>query len=232
MIGVKFDSKHSYDDFGLILSSKSVPLPKPKTESVTVPGSDGELDLSTALTDGEVKFNNRTLTFKFSLLTKSRTWEGIKSAISNYLHGKKMKIILDVDKAFYYVGRCTVDPFSESKKGATMTIKVDAEPYKYDIQDSTEDWVWDSFNFETGIIYNLKEISVTPSTEIIIPSRRMKVVPVITVSSAMDVVFNGVTYGLSEGDNRVLSIIFSEGENKLTFSGTGTVTIKFRGGSL
>ena len=40
MIGVKFDSKHSYDDFGLILSSKSVPLPKPKTESVTVPGSE------------------------------------------------------------------------------------------------------------------------------------------------------------------------------------------------
>ena len=232
MIGVKFDSKHSYDDFGLILSSKSVPLPKPKTESVTVPGSDGELDLSTALTDGEVKFNNRTLTFKFSLLTKSRTWEGIKSAISNYLHGKKMKIILDADKAFYYVGRCTVDPFSESKKGATMTIKVDAEPYKYDIQDSTEDWVWDSFNFETGIIYNLKEISVTPSTEITIPSRRMKVVPVITVSAAMDVVFNGVTYGLSEGDNRVLNIILSEGENKLTFNGTGTVTIKFRGGSL
>ena len=60
----------------------------------------------------------------------------------------------------------------------------------------------------------------------------MKVVPVITVSSAMDVVFNGVTYGLSEGDNRVLNIILSEGENKLTFNGTGTVTIKFRGGSL
>ena len=143
-----------------------------------------------------------------------------------------MKIILDADKAFYYVGRCTVDPFSESKKGATMTIKVDAEPYKYDIQDSTEDWVWDSFNFETGIIYNLKEISVTPSTEITIPSRRMKVVPVITTSAAMDVVFNGVYYSLEQGDNRILNIIFSEGENKLTFKGTGVVTIRFRGGSL
>lgn len=232
MIGVKFNDKHSYDDFGLILSSKSIPLPKPKTESVTVPGSDGELDLSTALTDGEVKFNNRTLTFKFSLLTKSRTWEGIKSAVSNYLHGKKMNVILDTDKAFYYVGRCTVDPFSESKKGATLTIKVNADPYKYDILDSTEEWEWDSFNFETGIIYNLNEISVTPNTEITIPSRRMKVVPVITTSAAMDVVFNGVYYSLEQGDNRILNIIFSEGENKLTFKGTGVVTIRFRGGSL
>ena len=232
MIGVKFDTKHSYDDFGMVLSSKSIPLPKPKTESVTVPGSDGELDLSTALTDGEIKFDNRTLTFKFTLLTKSRTWEGIKSSISNYLHGKKMKVILDNDKAFYYIGRCTVDPFTESKKGASLTIKVDAEPYKYDIQDSTENWIWDSFNFETGIIYKLKEISVTPSTEIVIPSRRMKVVPVITTDTPMDVVFNGVTYRLSEGDNRILNIIFSEGENTLTFNGTGTITIKFRGGSL
>lgn len=232
MIGVKFGNKHSYDDFNLILSSKSIPLPKPKTERVTIPGADGELDLSTALTNGEIKFDNRTLTFKFSLLTKSRTWEGIKSTVSNYLHGKKMNIILDTDKAFYYVGRCTVDPFSEAKKGATLTVKVSAEPYKYDLFDSTEEWEWDSFNFETGIIYNLNEISVTPNTEIIIPSRRMKVVPVITTSAVMDVIFNGVTYGLLVGDNRNLNIIFSEGENRLKFMGTGVVTIKFRGGSL
>lgn len=232
MIGVKFDEKHSYDDFGLVLSSKSIPLPKPKTESVAIPGADGQLDLSTALTDGEVKFNNRTLTFKFSLLTKSRTWEGVKSAVSNYLHGRKLQVVLDSDKAFYYVGRCTVDPFTESKKGATLTIKVDAEPYKYDILDSTEEWEWDSFNFETGIIYNLNAVSVTPSTVITVPSRRMKVVPVITTSAAMDVMFKGVRYGLQQGDNRILNIMFSEGENELTFMGTGVVTIRFRGGSL
>ena len=35
-----------------------------------------------------------------------------------------------------------------------------ADPYKYNVADSTEDWLWDSFDFETGIIDEGTEITV------------------------------------------------------------------------
>ena len=47
--GVTFGIKHSYEDFGLILSSKEIGLPTPKTESVSVIGRNGNLDLTDAL---------------------------------------------------------------------------------------------------------------------------------------------------------------------------------------
>ena len=215
MIGVKFGTKHSFRDFGLILTSKTVSFPKPKTESVTIPGADGQLDLSTALTDGDVKYDNRSLTFKFSVINPQKNWETVKSTLANYLHGQKMNVILDVDKGFYYVGRCTLDSWSESKKLGTLTVKVDAEPYKYSVLESTDD-----------------DITVSGTKVVTVRSMRMKVVPTITVSANMDVRFKGVQYGLTAGENRNLNIILSEGDNELTFIGTGTVSINFRGGSL
>lgn len=73
MIGVMFGNKHSYRDFGLILSSKTIPLPKPKTDLINVPGADGSIDLSTVLTDGDVKYENRSITCKFTVMTRLKT---------------------------------------------------------------------------------------------------------------------------------------------------------------
>ena len=181
---------------------------------------------------GDVKYDNRTLTFKFSVINPTKNWETVKSALANYLHGQKMNVILDVDKGFYYTGRCTLDSWSESKKLGTLTVKVDAEPYKYSVLESTDDWLWDIFNFESGVIYDLSSITVSGTKVVTVPSMRMKVVPTITVSANMDVMFNGVEYGLTAGVNRNLNIILSEGDNEMTFIGTGTVSIKFRWGSL
>ena len=92
--GVTFGIKHSYEDFGLILSSKEIGLPTPKTESVSVIGRNGDLDLTDALGD-DVKFENRKLSFTFSLLNGARDWTATLSNLSNYLHGKKMRIVMD-----------------------------------------------------------------------------------------------------------------------------------------
>ena len=91
--GVTFGTKHSYKDFGLILSSKDIGLPEPKVETVSVIGRNGDLDLTDALGD-DVKFNNRKLEFVFSLLNGARDWTAVLSNLSNYLHGKK--------NAYYY----------------------------------------------------------------------------------------------------------------------------------
>ena len=64
--GVTFGIKHSYEDFGLILSSKEIGLPTPKTESVSVIGRNGDLDLTDAF-GNNVKFEKRKLKLNFSL---------------------------------------------------------------------------------------------------------------------------------------------------------------------
>ena len=57
--------------------------------------------------------------------------------------------------------------------------------------------------------------------------------PVITTSEAnMSVVFKGTTYSLKKGKNVMKQFMFEVGDNVLTFSGTGLVTIKSTGGIL
>lgn len=232
MNGVIFGTKHSYRDFGLILTSKSIPLPEPKTSTVDIPGADGSLDMSTILTNGDVKYSNRKLQFVFTVIEPNKNWENAKSKFANYLQGKKINITLDIDRAFFYVGRCSISSFDEDKRTAQITVDVDAEPYKYDILTSDENWQWDDFNFYNGIIYNLGEITVVDESTITIPNRRKSIIPSITVSADMLCVFNGVTYDLTAGTQKVLGIVLIEGENTLKFVGNGTVTIAFRGGSL
>ena len=66
MNGVKFGDKHTFDDWGLVLTEKSLGLPEPKTSGVEIEGADGELDTSEVLS-GEIKFSNRQLTFKLTM---------------------------------------------------------------------------------------------------------------------------------------------------------------------
>ena len=130
--GVTFGTKHSYDDLDLVLSSKEIGLPEPKTETVDVPGINGELDLTEELT-GEVTYENRTLTFTFTVLNAVKRWSSKLSEVCNYLHGQKMKVILDDDPDYYYYGRCKVDSYSSDQAVGTIVIEVDADPHKVEV---------------------------------------------------------------------------------------------------
>ena len=115
MNGVTIGEKHSYNDFGLILSSVVISPPKPQTKSVAVPMRDGSIDLTEAVTN-EVKFNDRTITMTFSVIDPINTWSAKVSEIQNYIHGKRLKIILDKDCAFYYIGRVSVNEWTSAIK--------------------------------------------------------------------------------------------------------------------
>ena len=97
MTGVTFGTKHSYNDFGLILSSKNISLPKAKTKTVEVPGADGVLDLTECLTD-DVKYKNRTLQFTFTVIDPLASWAAVLSEVTNFLHGRKLRIYMDWDR--------------------------------------------------------------------------------------------------------------------------------------
>ena len=94
MNGVMIGEKHSYRDFGLILSSKVISPPEPQTKFVAVPLRDGSLDLTESLT-GDVRFKDRKITMTFTVIDPVNMWSARVSEIENHLHGKRFRIIFD-----------------------------------------------------------------------------------------------------------------------------------------
>lgn len=232
MRGVKFNNIHTFEKWGLILTATNIGFPEPKKENVNIPGADGELNFSKSLT-GDMKYKNRTITFTFVTTKKYNLWKSLISDISNYLHGQDFeRIILDEDQNFYYKGTAEVNQFKSDKSIGTIVIECNVEPYKYDLTSSNEDWLWDPFDFETGIINETNNLQVDGELEVVIYGRRKRVVPKFTCENPIKLIFNEQEYNLSSGMSYSPDIEICEGENIFKFIGNGIVTIEYRGGSL
>ena len=101
---------------------------------------------------------------------------------------------------------------------------------------SHEHWIWDTFNFETDYDYYTlmgDPIVVTGTTKTYnIYAMDYSFAPTATwVSGNVTVNFGGVTKTLSSAGSQVLGNT-SNGTNILSVSGTGSVQITWRGGSL
>lgn len=232
-LGVQIGDKHTLKDWNLGWTAVNLGFPEAKTYEQDIPGADGTLDLTEAMTSGDVKYKNRPLSLEFEVEDKDfYRWSILASEIANYLSGRKMKIILDNDPYFYYAGRLGIDVEKTEKSESRLVISGDVEPYKCELYSSLEDWVWDTFNLETGIIREYKDMQVEGSHRLLIPGLRKRIVPVILCSGPMRVLHAGKTYELKAGKNKVFDIWLGEGENVLVFTGTGKVSVEYRGGSL
>lgn len=234
--GVTFGSKHSYRDWGLYLKSRpEISPPSPKTTYEDIPGADGSIDLTESLT-GDVKYENRDLKFEFKVIGGREKWYKTFSDIMDYMHGKRMNIVIDEDSTFYYNGRIKVDEWESNEVTSTVVIKAEADPYKMETFSSLEDWLWDPFDFETGIIREYKDLVVDGTLSLTVPGRRKRITPSFIVASSdgsgMEVSYNGSSYGIPDGASRVVNIVLVGGDNVLTFTGNGTVSVDYRGGRL
>lgn len=227
---VTFGTKNSYDDFGLILTGKDIGLPEPKTEEVNLTGADGVIDLTEVLTD-DVKYKQRKLQFTFTCIDPINNWATVLSTVSNYIHGKKLRISMNWDKNYYYEGRCEINKFKTNKRTSTITVDAKVDPYKLEINSASSPWIWDTFSFIDGIIY-INSVEVSGSKQVNLINRRKIVSPTFTVTAKMTVTFGGTTYDLPVGTTTVLGIRLTEGDNYVTFKGAGKVTIDYKGGSL
>lgn len=227
---VTFGTKNSYDDFGLILTDKNIGFPEPKLEEVDVIGADGVIDLSEVLND-DIKYKTRKLQFTFTVLKGNKYWASTVADVANYLHGKKLRIQMDFDPAYYYTGRCKINSFKTSKRLCTITIDAECEPYRLDINGNGEKWLWDTFSFQNGFI-RVNTVTVNGSLQVNLQNQRKIVSPTFTCSTAMTVTFDGVTYNLPKGKTQVFGIRLQYGTNYVTFKGNGTVKIEYQGGAL
>ena len=207
MKGINVGDFHSYRDFSLILSQKTISTPSPKTETIDIPGGDGVLDLTEFF--GETKYNNRNLSFEFSSIIPRSFFMSQFSHIQDALHGQKMRIVLDDDPEWYYTGRISVSEWKAEKAVGKLTIDCDCEPYKTKL-------------FETIVT----EAVNGPKTVILTNSRKI-VVPTITITGEVDLTFGTNFYSLSEGRYDLPAVRLVNGENTILLDGAGTATFSY-----
>lgn len=230
---ITIGDKNTWDDWHLIPTTR--PLfnpPTVKTNMIDIPGGDGVLDLTTALT-GRPTYNNRTGSWTFIVQNGFKDWAALYSEIMAYLHGQKFRAVLEDDPAYFYEGRFSVNQWKSDKDWSQIVIDYNVGPYKNGIANTGTDWLWDSFNFETGVIRNYKNLSVLTTLTVVIIGDMVDLVPVIIASeSRMTVTYEGTTYNLERGANTIPDIVIHRGENTLVFTGPGIITIENIGGRL
>lgn len=249
---ITFGDKNTWDDWHLVPSSRPVfNPPAVKTQTLEIPGADGSLDITEAFR-GYPLFQNRTGSIEFYVLRGDHyKWYDVYSTVMNYLHGRRMKAILDDDIEYYYEGRFSVNQWSSDPDYSKITIDYDVEPYKYDVNSSIGDWFWDSFNFETDYIQQsvFKNISIPTNSSYTILNLgefyfdTAPICPIFHVSSnsgsGMDFRFRNGTSDtvienhLHDGSNQLYDVIIYGGEGaSFQFKGKGIVSIEFRNGRL
>ena len=242
---------NTYDDWHIVANNRPIfSPPKVKTEYVDIPGGNGSLDLSESLT-GYPVYENRTGTFDFRVLNDYGEWQERYSQIMEYLHGRQLYAVLDDDPNYFYQGRFTVDDWNSSDDTwSQITLGYTVNPFKWNYTLSTSPWVWDIFNFNTGIISDrLCDFSIN-SDEYISKKfpkdifGKVPISPSIIVSNTsdagIDIVMKNtylnieLTQNFKNGSTFVPDFVFygQSDDYELKFKGSGNIIISFRKGRL
>ena len=207
MKGVSFGNFHSYRDFSLILSQKTIGAPSPKTETIDIPGGDGVLDLTEFF--GETKYNNRNLSFEFSSIVPQSDFMNQFSHIQDALHGQKMQIVLDESPEWYYTGRISVSEWKAEKSVGKLTIDCDCEPYK------------------TKLSETVVTAAVDGPASVILTNSKKIVVPTIDITGEVKLTFGENFYTLAAGRYDLPGVRLVNGENTILLDGAGTATFSY-----
>lgn len=249
---VTFGEINTWDDWRLVPTSR--PLfnpPPPKVKTLEIPGGDGVIDLSQSLT-GYPVYQNRTGSIEFVVLNGFKEWQEAYSDIMDHLHGQRMRAILEDDPDYFYEGRFSVNAWKSDKDNSKITIDYDVGPYKWTLLTSIDDWLWDPFNFQNGVIRTtlFRNIAVTTSQkERFLDVRALGRAPVCPVFHTETTAKRGVhirfvnhtlnidvTKLLPDGDIQVPEFLFFGDLGATIYlwcdSGTGSVSIDFRTGRL
>lgn len=199
--GVKFGNKNSLTEWGIYLKSRAkISPPEPKTTYIEIAGRDGDIDASEALT-GFPTYYDRNIEMEFTILKPREFWSETYSDIMDYMHGKVMRIIFDEAPDYYYEGRITVGEWDSENKKSTLNISAKVYPYKKAVQSTLSDWLWNPFNFESGIIrsgYTNLAVSEDENTTLQVTASRMPTSPkyVVTLTDSNPTLtwFQGTMY--------------------------------------
>lgn len=226
--GFKFGSKHN-KDFNVAMESKTISFPSKKKVKDSVPFMNGEYDFSTIGANGEITYENREI--KIVLGFPAANKEKLQVMYSNVLEwlvdSGKQQLIFDEIHDYYFVAEVESNSsLEEIIAYGKLEIIFTALPFKYSVDYVGND-IWDTFNFEEDYAQDVNfTINGNKTITIYKPGRNVR--PTIYSSSNMSMTYNGKTYNLTSGNNNIYGFYLTQLENKLTFSGTGTIKFIFR----
>lgn len=232
MSGIQIGDKHTEKDWGLLWIDLEIGAPDIQSNFITVPYRNGLLDL-TESEHTRVRYANRTLSFSFFYRSDMRNWKDVYSEIMNYCHGKHQRIILDSDPFYYYEGRMRVSSKKEDALHASLTISVDAQPYRRPNASTVEQWLWNPFCFETDVIREYGYIEVNGSSTITIIAGAECEIPILHSSASIVLEYHEQRYQLHVGKNKCYDLMIENHQAyELTFIGHGIVSVEFMAGEL
>lgn len=215
MKGITFGVLHSYRDLNLILSKKEIGAPPVKENKLEIEGADGSIDLTEVF--GRPTYGDLTHKFVFSTIVPRSDFLTQYSMVKNALHGQKLRIILDDDPGFYYVGRCRISPFTNENGIGSISVDCNCEPYKYKIAKTVV----------TKAIDGTEAITLT--------NGRKRAVPEITIATdtSLNIVYQTVNvWDLGSGSYTLPDLELAHGDNIVTVTGTGNITFTWQEGDL
>ena len=182
----------------VLLDGYTLEPPEPKTYTVDIPGGNGVIDLTEALT-GDVAYKNRKQEFTFAVIDV-KNFEKVKTEVSNFLHGRAFDYTMTMDPGYTYHGRFSVDSYSHEAYAngllGQFKIKVDTNPYKL------KEHCAYRLNATGGKLYRFE-------------SGRRPVHPVLECTQPCFVTFKGVETLIPSGTYRLNDIIFNDGVNEI-----------------
>lgn len=216
--------KDTWNDWSLIPSDRPVfVLPTLKTNFVDIPGGNGSLDLTTVLTDYPT-YENRTGSLDFIVIEDPKrtikSWTERITDISTYLNKQPMTAILSDDPDYIYKGRFYTTNWDNGDQYSTLTIDYNIQPFKYQKTPFT--------HTVTGSGTETLNTSDIEVQEIVFDE---------FVVSGSDSYRCSIDGGMNwirlrDGSNRIPAIRTYNGSGQIVFTGTGDVSIKYRGGKL
>jgi hypothetical protein len=183
---------------------------------VDVPGRDGPLDYSTALTDGEPRYGRRTLTATLELSEGTREERGACIGhMINTLDGRRWNIQHPDHPGRYLSGRVQVKQQYNNTAHAAVTVSAICDPWLYS---------------RTERAYTLTAASAAKDLTLVNNGYRVLVPQVEITGDGASVLieYGGVSMALGPGTYKLPDIPLPHGETVITYSGSGTAKITYR----
>lgn len=198
---------------GWTLTGWKLSAAEQRTKYLDKTSGDGSWDLSTALTDGIIRYNDRELVATFECSEGDRLSREAKiRQMVNQLDGERLNIELP-DGPFHYVtGRLHVVREYNDNAHAAVTVSARCEPWRY-------------ANTETVISITVANSAQTAQ---LVNGGKRALVPVLMVTGEVVLTYGTETTTLTSGDYQWPELLLTPGTHDITVSGTGQITVTYR----
>lgn len=192
-------------NYGLLLEDYAVGMPSMHTTKISIPGRNGDLDYSNAIT-GHPTYTNRTLQIRLGAYEDGLSRDSIYTRFINKYIGKNVKVRFS-NLEGYFVGTIGTMNKKTDLLHLQITFNVDCQPFRI-----------------VKSVTKTIQLSST-KTKVLLDQLIQPTIPTITTTGSASFSINDVIINVNAGTRKLgFELTF---EDKIEVSGNGTLTIEY-----